>query len=149
MQSTYFNPNGHESAMAVVHAFGDPFLTTTFYAHMQRHQAKDVIDAERRFSVEEATKLREQGITPNATALVKGVEGEVGSTGQHESGLDEFIAEGRAKLLRREMSITATTYLQAIKIKADIERTTKDRRLDMVKTLMGAAYGGKSVQKTE
>lgn len=55
------------------------------------------------------------------------------STTEHEVALDEFIHEGRNKMARGELSITSQTLLQAIKTKADIEKNTKDRRMDMIK----------------
>lgn len=124
MQSTYFNPKGQESLAMVIHDFGDPFPLSTCYAHMQRHQDEDLIRARKRF----------QTIAPpEDTQAMTAIEGQVVSEAQHETGLDEFIREGREKLLRKEMSISATTYLQAIKIKADIDKSTKDRRLDAAK----------------
>lgn len=70
---------------------------------------------------------------PPAAVAAATVEGDVVSRAQHELGLDEFIRSGRDKLLRGEMTITATNYLQAIKIKSDNEKNTKDRRLEMIK----------------
>jgi len=131
MQSTYFNPNGTESAGEVVHAFGDPFVLSTFYAHMQRHQHKDLIKAQVVYDKSELAKTE----TVSPAVVIGAVEGEIVSSRPHEQGLDEFIKEGREKLIRKELQITSTSYLQAIKIKMDNEAKTKDRRLDAVKTM--------------
>ena len=134
MQSKYFDPGGHESLARVVHDFGDPFSMTAIYLHMSRHQEGDLMTARKRFKEIEHPQ---QGIV-NALAAV---EGDVVSTGVHELGLDEFIREGRQKLLRKEMTISATNYLAAIKIKADIQKGDKDRKLDAIKSFFA---GGKS-----
>lgn len=133
MQSKYFQPSGTESLADVIHAFGDPFPQGSMYVHMGRHQENDVIQAKKRFSALE----KPTGIIPVAAA----VEGEVMSAGVHEQGLDEFIQEGTEKLRRKEMTISATNYLAAIKIKADIQKTTKDRRLDMIKSFFAGSKG--------
>ena len=127
MQSKYFQPSGNESLADVVHAFGDPFPIGSVYVHMGRHQNYDLRKARERFKELEHPQ---QGIVNAAAA----VEGEVVTSGEHELGLDEFIREGRQKLLRNEMPISATNYLAAIKIKADIQKSAKDRRLDMIKS---------------
>ena len=136
MQSRYFNPKGRESLASVVHDYGDPFALATIYAHMSRHQESDLQKARRRYA---------EVPHPHSTPLVvsSAVEGEVVSQSQHELGLDEFIREGREKLLRKEMSITATTYLQAIKIRTDIDKTTKDRRMEMIKNFFAGANSEK------
>lgn len=128
MQSKYFNPAGHESVATVVHDFADPFTMPSMYTHLQRHQESDIQKARKRFKEIDH---------PHNVPLAKvagAVEGEVLSTQQHELGLDEFIREGREKLLRKEMTISASNYLEAIKIKAGIEKNTKDRRMDMIKS---------------
>lgn len=138
MQSKYFNPAGHESLAAVVHDFGDPFPLATMYMHMWRHQESDIQRARKKF------KEIEHPHSSSKPTPVDVVEGDVVSKAEHEKTLDEFIFEGRQKLLRRELPITATTLLAAIKIRSDIDKTTKDRRLDMIKSFF--AGGGKQVE---
>lgn len=117
MQSTYFNPEGTETVMDINLAFGAPFKRAMLYAHLKRHQSKDLIKA--------------KPIVP--AEVIMGVEANSMSTTEHEVALDEFIHEGRNKMARGELSITSQTLLQAIKTKADIEKNTKDRRMDMIK----------------
>ena len=141
MQSKYFQPSGHESLATVVHDFGDPFKLAAIYMHMQRHQAQDLIAAKKRFDSTNAT-----GNPHNSSPVVPiaAVEGEVVSQGEHESALDEFIREGHEKLMRKEMPISATTFLAAIKIRSEINKSAKDRRLDMIKSFFA---GGDSAKK--
>lgn len=136
MQSTYFEPQGSESLSNVNHAFGDPFGISLIYAHMKRHQAKDLIKAAKKFDGNGNLIIDNR-----FPATIEVVEADSNSTTNHELGLDDFIAEGRNKLARRELAISATTFLQAIKIKADIEKSTKDRRLDAMKSMFGGAGG--------
>ena len=139
MQSTYFNPQGSESLMDVVHAFGDPFKSSAMYQHMKRHQTKDLIKAAESFDENGNGVLNNPAITNTVRMLDRPSE----ATENHEIGLDEFIQQGRDKMVRGEMQITANTYLQAIKIKADIQKSNKDRKLDAMKALFGGASGRK------
>jgi hypothetical protein len=137
MQSTYFRPEGNESLATVVHDFGDPVKMPTVYMHMQRHQAKDLISARKRF--EQSDKLDVHHTNDKLAKTAAVVESEIISRGAHEVALDEFIKEGHEKLLRKEMPISATNFLQALKIKSDNEKNTKDRRLDMIKSFFTGA----------
>lgn len=137
MQSTYFNPEGHESLAGVIAAFGMPFSLQLAYAHVQRHQPAD---RERMVKQRlEAEALKAIDRLPNSSKvagkvqIAAAVESEVVSNTAHERGLDMFIQQGHEMLLRKEMPITATNFLAAIKTKADIEKNTKDRRMDMIK----------------
>lgn len=130
MQSTYFNPLGNESLLTIFHEVGDPFPPTSIYTHIQRHQTRDIIKAEKRLT--KATTNRP------VISFVDDNNNLVGPP-QHVLGLDEFIREGREKLATGELGITSSTYLQAIKVKADIEKSTKDRRADLFKTMFKGA----------
>lgn len=129
MQSTYFDPQGTESMMDVVRAFGNRFPGSSMRTHMARHQQKDIIRAEARIQPAPIAPMLEM-IEPSDVPL-----------DPHEKSLDNFILEGDAKLQAGEMSITAQTYLTAIKIKADIQKSSKDRKVDVFKAMMGKASG--------
>jgi hypothetical protein len=139
MQSTYFNPSGTESLLKVLHDFGDVLKPPSVYMHIRRHQQKDLIRAREQFlhraNDGKNVFIRQDARVPGTPD--EAIEGEVVATGQHEAGLDEFIAEGRRKLLGGKMTITATNYLAAIKIRTEIDKSTKDRRLDMIKSFFG------------
>lgn len=134
MASTYFTPTGVETLSDVVYRYEVPLKLPAIYNHMKRHQWKDLQKAEEAQAPKEVT-------LPSVLQppIVAAVEGEVVSTQDHEVGLDDFIRKGREKLMADQLPITATTYLQAIKIKADIDKNTKDRRLDAVKSLFKGA----------
>lgn len=140
MQSTYFNPQGTENLMDVVHSFGDPFKSTTMYQHMRRHQAKDLIKAASKFD-ENGNLLIDNRMKPT----IEVIENPTSSTTNYELGLDEFIQAGRDKMARGELPISASTFVAAIKAKADIEKSTKDRRLDMVK----AFFSGPKTEESQ
>jgi hypothetical protein len=134
MQSKYFQPSGHESLATIIHDFGDPFKLSITYAHMKRHQPNDLIAAKKRFDALEVVNPHSSGPMPLAHIPPEVIEGQVLSQGDHEATLSEFIQKGREKLQRGEMAISATTLLTAIKIRSEIDKSTKDRRLDMVKS---------------
>lgn len=151
MQSKYFNPQGKESLADVVHAFGDPVPVNTLYQHMGRHQERDVIQAEKAYA---EAGLTRRGRIPAAEAMkareelkntVEVIEQEVQGKSTHERTLDEFIREGRAILGKKEMNISAANLLAAIKIRSEIDKSTKDRRLDMIKAFFA---GGEKKEDT-
>lgn len=158
MRSTYFYPTGSESLKEVNERYGDPFKLPTLYRHMTRHQKKDIEIAENMVSVtgepskvwqrhtgqtahkrvEESRQLAKTEDILGTTVAV--VEADVLPRQAYEIGLDEFIALGRDRLKHGDMAISASNYIAAIKTKAEIERTTKDRRLEMLKNMfVGAA----------
>ena len=138
LKSTYFNPDGVETVTDVINRYGNPFKAPSFYAHLQRHRKKDVELGKKNYEI----KQQDKALLPTTPAtLITAVESEVLATAPHEQGLDEFIRQGRTKLSMDEMPITPTNFLQAIKIKADIEKSTKDRRLDAVKSMFKGITG--------
>ena len=157
LHSTYFDPNGRETLKAVNERFGSPINLVTVYRHMTRHQKKDILASERlavisgepsknwqrqsAHSTDLAPRIAEhtKEIVANTEAIVEG-----GVPRQkYEVGLDEFIELGRDRLKHNEMAISASNYIAAIKVKADIESRTKDRRLEMMKSMfIGAAPKG-------
>lgn len=121
MRSTKFNENGSENLAGVVHAYGDPFPLQTLYMHIKRHQAQDVEDA----------KFGKLTVTvPSMRDLI---EGDVRTGSEHELALDEIIEQGRMKLASKTMVLTVNHVIAAAKAKAEIEKSTKDRRLEAAK----------------
>lgn len=117
IESKHFNTDGVETVRDVCKRWDLPFTETTVYRHLAKHQPKD--------------------LTTIPESDVKVVE----SKDAHISGLDDFIAQGREKLARGELHISADSFLKAVKTKADIESKNKDRSLDALK-LMAGAFGG-------
>lgn len=158
MRSTYFDPNGGESLLAVNERYGNPFKLPTLYRHMTRHQKVDIERAERLAKIagepskvwqrqtgqskhkreaEEVKLAKTESLLANTVEVI---EADVMPRQAYEVGLDQFIAMGADRLKHGEMSISAANYISAIKVKAEIERTTKDRRLEMLKNMfVGAA----------
>ena len=142
MNSTYFVPAGTESASEVLAAFGSPFGTSTFYAHMSRHRHQDLIKAQKKYD-----QLQDRTHKPDPKALIQVVEGDVIQRSEHELALKEIVAEGRAKLAAGDMTITLTGMINASKALADIDKSTKDRRMDAVKTMFKGITGGSDESK--
>jgi hypothetical protein len=124
---------------------------------MSRHQKNDIERSERLAELagepskvwqrktvltgsKQLEKLKEeQSIQEVLGNTVSVVEADVESRLPHEIALDEFIAIGRDKLKHNDMAISAANLIAAVKTKADIERTTKDRRLEMLKSMFAGA----------
>lgn len=130
MQSTYFNPQGTEAASEVLAAFGSPFGSSAFYAHMNRHRHTDLAKAQAKYD----QTMDKSTTKPNPALLITAVEGDVIQRSEHELALKEIVAEGRAKLASGDMTITLTGMINASKALADIDKSTKDRRLDAAKS---------------
>lgn len=156
MKSSYIDPEGQESLLSVNAKFGSVFKSATLYKHMRMHQAEDIErgeEAARLFSIPNPNWQRHTSnsnsptVIPNEPTEVrelldsteKAVEGDVIPRMQHEVALDDFIKLGREKVRKGEMLISAANYIAAIKVKTDIERSTKDRRLEMLKTMFAGA----------
>lgn len=161
LMSTYFIPNGRESLQAVFDRYQPvPFKQPALYKHMERHQKMDIDRSEALNKIsgtESAVWQRTAGNrgAKNQIGLKKEdketlvntadvIEAPVPVGQKYEIGLDEFIEVGRAKLRIGDMNISAANYISAIKVKADIERTTKDRRLEMLRSMFAGAAPGSS-----
>lgn len=153
MESLYFNPEGKETLTSVNFRYGSPFQMSLLYQHFKRHQWKDMVAAEQRLAdsnvaLPPARKLTSRTKEPPVhhaeelaalEAALPAVEGDVISTQPHERALDEFIRQAALKVRHGEIQINASSFLSAIKIKAEIEKNTKDRRLDAIKMLFKGA----------
>lgn len=132
--SSYFTDN-KESPNKVNTSFGSPFKRVTLYFCLRQHHGSDALRP--------ATKVTSTGkvlVDQRFKPTFEVIESVPGlPTTNHELGLDRFIEKGRAKLESGEMQITATTYLQAIKVKMDNDAKTKDRRLDMLSGMFKGA----------
>lgn len=150
LASKYFDPNGRESLAAVNERWGHPVKLVTLYRHMSRHQSRDIQVSEELAKINgqaSAVWQRTSGNkglkTEELENTIAVVEAPVSSNQTHEVALDEFIAMGRAQLKSQNMSISAANFITAIKTKAEIERTTKDRKLDMLKSMFAGAAPAK------
>jgi hypothetical protein len=111
---------------------------------MTKHQGEDILVAEevarqrglvsknwQRAGIHKPKPLQE---LENTISVVEGP-----MTPKHEQALDAFIERGKAQLDLGQMNISAANYVQAIKVKADIDMRTKDRKLDMLKSMFAGA----------
>lgn len=135
--STYFNPQGAESLAEVVKRFNDPFAMVNVYQHCTRHMKGKIHRWRRLFKLEEKSvamrkKDRAKEIIADTMTVV---EAPVATGQNYEIGLDEFIEAGRKKLSEGTLPITATTFVQALKAKGELEAKSKDRRLDAMKAM--------------
>lgn len=133
--SRYYNELATESLPDVLRAFRDPFTQANLYAHLKRHASRDLVRAPSR--IDENGNLLIDNRVKATVSIVEHIDPQ--SKTNHELGLDDFIKVGRDKLASGELTITSQSFLQAIKIKADIEKGTKDRRADMLKGLFSGA----------
>lgn len=146
LASSYFNPKGKESASQVNARYGQPFLNVTLYRHLKLHWSHQLEKA-KRIAV---LKTRAPNKWEKLTQTVEVVESPVGALQPHEEALDAFIQAGRMKLGADDMTINAANLIAAIKTKADIEAKTKDRRLDMLKSMfVGMGPGENKNDKTK
>lgn len=148
MNSSYFNIYGEEKLSQVLLRYNVEFNLPLMYAHFKRHQPRDIqkkIDDEKN----ELYRARKKGLIK--PKFIQGVPLEVLGTDvkAHEIGLDDFIKLGHEKLRRAEMPINAATYLQAIKIKADIDKSNKDRGVDVFKTMFRGAAPSEATNEGE
>lgn len=167
LRSAYFDPNAKESLMAVNERWNNPFKMPTLYRHMQMHQKRDISRSERlakldgtpskvwqRNTIKQVEKREDNPVTEIIETTEKLLETSKLPSQTHELVLDKFITIGEDRLAHNEIPITATNLLKAIEIKAKIEQTTKDRKLDMLRSMFtGAApkkegEDGKRLQDT-
>lgn len=140
LQSTYFNPKGEESLTACNTRWKTGIGMPLLYKHMQKHQASDIAYSEASALITgEPSKVpqRKKDELDATEALIEGPS--MTPQSEYEIGLDDFIRMGTARLKSGGMQISAANYIQAIKTKADIERTQKDRKLELLKSMFSGA----------
>lgn len=127
LNCSYFNKDNLETLKVVLKLYEPPISVQTTYKCLRDHH--------RRYKITPAVTIDENGrqIVDSRFATTTQIIEQSNST-NHEQGLDDFIQQGRESLARGEMQITASNFLQAIKVKSEIEKSTKDRRMEMIKT---------------
>lgn len=150
--SSYFNPKGQESLPEVNKRFGQPFTLITLYKHAQRHMKPNVPRWMKSAGLEEKknwhlalekTKVATADKLEALENTMEIVERTPTSTSAHEQTLDDFITKGHEMIKDGQLKVTAQTLVQAIKAKADIEKSNKDRKMDAMKTLFAGMGGAK------
>lgn len=133
-ESTYFNPDGRESPMDVNRSYGSPFGQSLLYACLKRHHGHNIVRAPA--TVTDDGKVVVDNRFKQTFDIIETIPGNVSNA---ELGLEEFIKQGRDKLARGEMQITATTFVAALGKRMEIDAKTKDRRADMLQGLFKGA----------
>lgn len=154
MYSTYLNPHGTETLVAVNNRYGQPFKMPTLYKHMLRHQTADIAVSEAMTEAKgikspnwQRKTTRTLGVQEAVENTVKIVEGDKKEIAQVERALNAFIKAGEALVDTGNMPISAANYIAAIKVKADIEMRTKDRKLEALKAMFSGAAPASAEEK--
>lgn len=128
-ESKYFEKNGQLSLPETMKKYQVDIPVQTIYNCLKRHHHNYTDKPD--FILNGKGEL----ITATEKLISQPSEGER----VHEMGLDEFINQGREMVARGEIAITASNYITAIKVKAEIEKSNKDRKLDLLKTMFSGA----------
>jgi hypothetical protein len=138
LNSTYFNIHGVESPKQVIARYQAPIKMDTFYGHAKRHQYRDRAKRDRELETE-----LNGGVVETPKTHIQGVPVDVMFEGETKPdyvlGLEEFVKLGRDKVNRGEMPVTAANYLQALKIQSDREKSNRDSKVDVFKTMFKGA----------
>lgn len=135
MNSKWLDWSGTGNVADIIRQYNVDISYTTVMGHMKRH-LKPMFDAQKEKAAIKEFIGNEKLVTQNQLKEV--VTGEVISEkANHEAALDNFIDKFQTMVRNDEIQITATTGLQAIKIKAEIQKGNKDRKLDALKLMMG------------
>lgn len=134
----HFEPQtGMESIVDVVAAFNCRINMNTIYLCLKKHHAQ--------MKGKPAIRVGKDGkilVDKNYITTQDLINSPDGIIHTHEIALDEIIQEGRNLLASGQMVITAQHLIAAAKTKADIEKSNKDRKLDLLKSMFtGAAPG--------
>ena len=128
--SRYFDKNAELTLPQILVKYNIPISQQTVYSCLKKHFPQ--------FNAKIAPLLA-QTLT-NTVNLIEGSD----SSKPHEQVLDEFIQRGRSMIKSGELVVTAPTLIQAINTKANIEKSQKDRKLEMIK----AFFAGKESDET-
>jgi hypothetical protein len=140
LQCNYFNVNSLDSIIDVMWKFQCPLKVINVQRHCKNHL---------RPMVEKSVTAKvAQALTLGKTMATEVLQGTVvESTGNlHEEVLDATIKKYYTELKADHIKITADIGLKAIKIKSDIEKANKDRKLDALKAFSGMSGGNPNKQ---
>lgn len=136
----YFDPTSPENAAQFFLRTAPPFSKEAYYRHLRNHTTllkKKIALAKARWAdgkivKQEVIDLKEFTDDPNAS---------------HVDALDDVINKFHNAVRQGKIPLTLQGGLQAIKIKADIEKSNKDRKVDLFKAF--SSMGNKSEQRTK
>jgi len=135
-QTRWFDENSPETISDFYHRTTPPVPYLAFYRHMLNHTTVMKHSLENR-------KKKEQGLPINREIapdiLVPDLSNvEVVDT-DYMGALDETIRKFHTAVRTNKIPLSLTGGLQAIKIRADIDKSNKDRKLDAFKAFSGMA----------
>lgn len=132
--STYFDKTEQLTLPSVMAKYSCTIPRQTVYNCLKRHHAA--------FLNRPATRVNSKGevvVDSRFAATETILDTPTGLVKNHELGLDEFINKGRDMVARGEIAITAANYITAIRIKSEIDKSNKDRKLDLLKSMFSGA----------
>lgn len=141
MQSTYFNTEGVETVSGVNMRYGSPFKLQTIYMHIRRHQTTALINANL-VAESKGMPLSSRSVLPappEAVQIAQLLEIDPSTTEPHEILLNKLIALAQIKVDHNDIPLNANTVLNLIKLKSEIIRSNKDRKVDVFKTMFKGA----------
>lgn len=158
--SSYFDPSSPESLNALADDYVGLFSRASLYNHVRKHgiitpsaakYRKDKIIAAAKGDVIPLKGGDHINSAVEAVGkLVPQVMGDViagtplAPDSLYEQSLDDIIIVGMDDFKKGKIKLNAATLLTAIKIKADIESKTKDRKADFVAAMAAIVAGGAS-----
>lgn len=138
LQSNYFNVNSLDSIIDVMWKFQCPLKVINVQKHCLNH-LKPMVEKTVEAKVAQALSLGKK----TAQEVLQGEVVAPESDTYHEQVLDDVIKKSHQLLKEDKIKIDADVMLKALKIKADIEKSKKDRKLDALKAFAGMSGGNK------
>ena len=133
----YFDPSSPENASEFFIRTSPPFSRESYYRHLRHHTAllKSMIANAKSRNVK-GTLVKQEVIDLKVFAD--------DSPSDHVDALDDVINRFHRAVREGKVPMTMQGGLQAIKIKADIEKSNKDRKVDLFKAF--SSMGNKNAK---
>lgn len=126
-KTSFFTENSPETPLQFYNRTQPPMGLAAFYKHMKNHTTL----AKEKMMAQTLTATK-----PDLPVFGELIEG--GDT-DYVQALDDTIRKFHTQIRDNQIQLTLTGGLQAIKIRADIEKANKDRKLDAFKAFSGMA----------
>ncbi len=138
LRTQWFDKDSPETVADFYKRTAPPVPYLAFHRHLENHTAISRMRSER------AKKLIEEGkIAQRKPDLVPSLVTDVivEANTDHEAALDDVIRKFHTAVRNNKIPITMSHGLQAIKIKADIDKSNKERKVDLMKLFSGRGNG--------
>ncbi len=144
LQTSYYDEASPETPGQFYARTAPPFPQRAYYRHLQNHSQK-VKEKLAREAIRKAKNLatvtQQHNIELDELQRVVEVESKSDYTG----ALDDIIRKFHADVKSNRIKVTGGIGMQAIKLRADIDKGKKDQKIDVLK--MFAGRNGKSRQQ--